>query len=69
MWYSSMKPGLCPAKRQSMERTNPTMAHAMGRSAVALIFAIVELSNTKVVLRCYAIISWWIVEVIDEGRV
>jgi len=52
-----MKPGLCPAKRQSMERTNPTMAHAIGRSAVALIFAIVELSNTRVAMCCYGIIS------------
>jgi hypothetical protein len=45
------------------------MAHAMGRSAVALIFVVAELSNVKVVLCCYAIITWWIVKVIDEGGV
>lgn len=59
IWYSSIKPGLCPAKRQSMDRTNPTMAHAMGRSAVALIFVVVELRvNFKgsTVQLCYIIL-------------
>ena len=42
-----------------MERTNPTMAHAMGRSAVALISVVVALIvRQKVVLGFSVILSW-----------
>jgi hypothetical protein len=33
MWYSSMKPGLWPANRQSMDSTKATMAQARGNRA------------------------------------
>lgn len=38
--YSSMNPGLEPAKRQSIERTNATMAPSMGKRAGICILAI-----------------------------
>ena len=40
IWYSSMKPGLCPAKRQSIPSTKPTMAQAMGKRAERRILAV-----------------------------
>ena len=40
IWYSSMKPGLWPAKRQSIESTKATMAQASGKRAVKRIAAV-----------------------------
>lgn len=40
MEYSSMKPGLDPAKRESIERTNATMAHSRGKMAAICILRI-----------------------------
>ena len=40
MLYSSMKPGLWPAKIHSIPRTNATMAQAIGNSAVALMLLV-----------------------------
>lgn len=43
MWYSSMYPGFEPAKIQSMERTNPTMAKAMGIAAMGFMMEVVSI--------------------------